>query len=300
MKIRIMEDDNRDNRSELDIYHKQLADYNKEMEIYNDTYTKWYNNTPKVIINDIGESLNDITRQHLDNLSIKSVRNYYGSSVKPIRKGTDKSTYQFYIYDRVVYGRNLTNTYYIDKESLINIIETQIIPDWISYCDNCGGYDIDTSINDTENNDDLKIEIRFTYDILNKYAKPTKPKLTKPKRPIKPKRPAKIGAVDGVYTLNKNYGYADVDEFYDLFDKFGYNLENETEAAELFAELKQAGWIKGNRIYIPKETQFVEDEYINGYNFITLTNGPFKGAKLGFLSDEPQLSLDYLIRRYTY
>jgi hypothetical protein len=109
----------------------------------------------------------------------------------------------------------------------------------------------------------------------------------------------KIGPIDGVYTTSKGYMYADIDEFYDLFYDFGYDLDTEEGAEQLKSALKNANWLRGDKIYIPKETQFSEDGSDFYYDYIKIENGPFKGGRLGLLNDEPQLSLDYFIRRYT-
>ena len=141
-----------------------------------------------------------------------------------------------------------------------------------------------------------RIEFNISYNLSvakNTITKPTKP--TKPVRPTKPTKPAKVGPVNGVYTTNKNSFYCDTaEDIEELFQSL--NMDYDT----IMDTLKQAGWLKGYKVYIPRETQFVLDGSDSYYDYIEILNGPLSGCRLPFNQYGDNTSIDYLINRYTY
>lgn len=167
----------------------------------------------------------------------------------------------------------------------------QIQNDLENVLDDIGATILSSEVTERSESEYILIEIRFSFVVeKNPYSKPSKPtKPIKPKKPVKT-RPAKIGAVDGVYTSSANKFYCDDYEIDDLFD-----IPN----AE--GVLRRAGWLKGGKVYIPKGTQFYVDGRDDYGDFITIVGGPMDGTRVHFVDygDGDSLSLQYYIDRYT-
>ena len=88
------------------------------------------------------------------------------------------------------------------------------------------------------------------------------------------------------YELIKNKFYCEDYEIDDLFD-----LDPETARDTL----RQNGWLRGKKVYIPKGTVFTlagQDYY---YEYIKIYGGPLDGLRLGFV-DDGTLSRNYLLK----
>ena len=96
--------------------------------------------------------------------------------------------------------------------------------------------------------------------------------------------------------VTKGYGEPDDDPEY-LF----YNLADNT-ITNIKQKLKQAGWISGGSIYIPKGTQFVlgPDKWVGGYLYesIKIVGGSLDGLLVPFLEDDDELCRDTFIREH--
>lgn len=272
-----------DYEDDMNAYNQAKAEYDAQMQDYNKVYADWeYNTAPKVslrIHNAIHEMITDILVKE-NNISSYDIYRSGGRDIFTNRK----TSVRYYVGVRYSpYGKDYVY-------NALNELQ-QALEDYLTGIS--GVSDVVTSIED----DKTRIEFNISYNLSvakNTITKPTKP--TKPVKPIKPAKPDKVGPVNGVYTTNKNSFYCDdAEDVEELFNSFGYS-----DLTSLVNALRRAGWLKGSKIYIPKETQFSLSGSDNYYDYIVIENGPFDGCTLPFNRYGDNTSVDYLINRYTY
>ncbi len=99
------------------------------------------------------------------------------------------------------------------------------------------------------------------------------------------------------YVVKKKAYYDPAEDIDYLFYDIGGNTIPNIEQ-----KLRQAGWITGYDIYVPKGTQLKNgpDRRVVGYRFETLqvVGGPLDGLLIPFMRDDIELCADIFIRRY--
>ena len=275
-KLHIYEDYNDD----MNAYNQAKAEYDTQMQDYNKAYADWeYNTAPKVslrIHNAIRQMIMDIV---VNKNNIDSQDVYFNGGRGNFTNRRTSAKYQISIENYNQYGEDYV---YTVLDELQQVLQDYL--DEVSAVSN-----VYTSIE--EDNTAVTLNISYNLDVpKNAVTKPTKPI-----RPTKPTKPTKVGPVNGVYTTNKNSFYCDTaEDIEELFQSL--NMDYNT----IMNTLRQAGWLKGSKVYIPRETQFVLDGSDSYYDYIEILNGPLAGCRLPFNQYGDNTSIDYLINRYTY
>lgn len=281
-KLHIYEDYNDD----MNAYNQAKAEYDVQMKDYKRAYADWeYNTAPKVslrIHNTIRRMIMDIVVDK-NNIDYQDV--YFNGGRGNFTNRRTSVEYRIDIENYNQYGKDYVYTVLDELQ--------QALQDYLDEID--AVTNIYTSME--EDNRIVRLTISYNLDVpKNAITKPTKPtKPIRPVKPAKPDKPAKVGPVDGVYTTNKNSFYCDTaEDIEELFQSL--NMDYDT----IMNTLRQAGWLKGSKIYIPRETQFALDGSDSYYDYVEILNGPLTGCRLPFNRYGDNTSIDYLISRYTY
>lgn len=294
MKLHLKEDYESDMiayNQAMDEYNLAMADYNTQMKDYNKAYKDWNANNPQQIYKQLSLDMKKKTAYAIllndginkGDSSVLLIPPSFRKKVKsPLWAGCRVRIYnEEGQYDNDSVSEALTDV----QQALAAICaNSSIVVDSraeIKYCGSDPDFDIIYL--------DYSYQFVIPQNTLTKPVKPIKPSdITKPTMPKNPNADYEV--------VRRGYGEPDDDPEY-LF----YNLADNT-ITNIKQKLKQAGWISGGSIYIPKGTQFVlgPDKWVGGYLYesIKIVGGSLDGLLVPFLEDDNELCRDTFIRKH--
>jgi hypothetical protein len=271
-------------------YEDDMAVYKQSMNDYNRAYSAWKSNNPKQIFKQLEKSIRNTAYTILRNNGIDDV---FITNTPPHFIKRSKSLPYTFGEIRVCnmeendYDLNYVQNALEEVQDALVLMEEET-PIMLNLKTTIEEPYFFSQYNSTHVSLTYSFELNIPDNMIDKPVKPTKPN--------NPNTSVKVGDVNGVYTTNKNSFYCDdAEDVEELFKSFGYS-----DLTSLLNALRRAGWLKGSKIYIPKETQFSLSGSDNYYDYITIENGPFNGCTLPFNRYGDNTSVDYLINRYTY
>lgn len=296
MKLHLKEDYESDMiayNQAMDEYNANMQDYNDAMKDYNKAYKDWSANNPRQIYTQFSQDMRKTATTILLNKGIDKrdiLIEFHAPSFSKKIKSPLWARCQVRVYDaKRQYGEDLVFEALAEvQQALADMCANSSIVvdsrwDKIKYWDDDPDFGI--------------IYLSYSYQFvvpqntLTKPVKPIKPSdITKPTMPKNPNADYEV--------VRRGYGEPDDDPEY-LF----YNLADNT-ITNIKQKLKQAGWISGGSIYIPKGTQFVlgPDKWVGGgdylYESIKIVGGPLDGLLVPFLADDDELCRDTFIRKH--
>lgn len=271
-------------------YDIQMQDYYAALKDYDTSYSVWNAGTKSGVAKKVTTDCNNAVKKYLNNEQIRWASMLWDCDSRLVN-GKLPCEIHYTLLDGDNASNSEPNYINLDNETLEKV--ELFLRQYLEKLPNVT--DVNTNIWDKFGGSYTVYHVDCYFKLTigkNPNKRPVKP--VKPVEPVKPIKPTPPKNPNADYEVYRKYHYCDDSEIEILF---GFDNESNIEQ-----KLKQAGWLAGGYVYIPKGTQFVmgPDLWPGGhlYETIKIVGGPMDGVLVPFLSEDDDLCVDTFIRRH--